>query len=195
MATSLLLEWVSVILLWINFYSILCTCIFPWIQCNLQEWHLASCWRHLTSFVRRWSQRETTLQEELWPKVVRIAIKARKAFAVLKHFVFSWYFFWRWERYCGCPANPSLEATASNRAWSTAVYLLIKQNGLGNSYDVIVCLRRKYASASVLERNVESAVESFVSGVERQQDGVIDVPEEIMKMIYNFFATMCYGRQ
>ena len=69
-----------------------------------------------------------------------------------------------------------------------------KKIGLGNSHDVIVCLYRKYASASVLERNVESAVESFVSGVERQQDGVIDVPEAIMKMIYNFLATICFGK-
>ena len=57
-----------------------------------------------------------------------------------------------------------------------------------------VFIYRKYASAAVLERNVERAVESFASGVERHEDDVIDVPQELMRMVYNFLATMCFGK-
>ena len=53
---------------------------------------------------------------------------------------------------------------------------------------------RKYASGATLENSVESAFESFVFGV-KQQDGVIDLPAEIMKMVYNLLSTMCFGKQ
>ena len=52
---------------------------------------------------------------------------------------------------------------------------------------------RKYASAAVLEDNVESAVSSFIEAVDRN-DGVVDIPQEMMRMTYNFIATMCFGQ-
>ena len=41
---------------------------------------------------------------------------------------------------------------------------------------------------------MESAFDSFVYGV-TQQNGVVDAPVEIMKMLYNFLSTMCFGKQ
>ena len=64
----------------------------------------------------------------------------------------------------------------------------VEQNVIG-----FVCLHRKYASAAVLEDNVEKTMESLMSGVERQ-NGVIDVPEEFMRAMYSFLSTMCFGK-
>ena len=57
-----------------------------------------------------------------------------------------------------------------------------------------LCFCRKYASGETLENNLDSAFESFVYGV-TQQNGVVDAPVEIMKMLYNFLSTMCFGKQ
>ena len=54
---------------------------------------------------------------------------------------------------------------------------------------------RKYASGVTLENNLASSFESFVYGVQQHKDGVVDVPEEIMKLLYNFLSAMCFGKQ
>ena len=45
-----------------------------------------------------------------------------------------------------------------------------------------------------MENSIESAFESFVYGV-KKQDGVIDLPVEIMKMVFNLLSTMCFGKR
>ena len=54
---------------------------------------------------------------------------------------------------------------------------------------------RKYATAEKLEENLNTAVENFVKEVAKHEDGVIDVPTEIMKLIGSFIAAMCYGNK
>ena len=53
---------------------------------------------------------------------------------------------------------------------------------------------RKYASGATLEANIEGAFDSFVYGV-KKQDGVVDLRVEVMRMMYSFMATMCFGKQ
>ena len=85
------------------------------------------------------------------------------------------------------------ETTAADH---TKLYLLIMRAPF---FDDVMTLThrcdRKYASGATLENNMQSAFDSFVYGVAQHDDHIVDVPDEITKMLYNFLSTMCFGKQ